>query len=965
MDVHVLGPMSVVGDDGEPVPLGGAKQRSILAILALRPNTLVSVDQLAEGVWGEDVPDRYVQNVQVYVSTLRRLLEPGRTASMPSRILGRGPGYELVLADEELDLARFRDQAARGSRALETGQPATAAELLRAALAEWRGEPCGDLAFQPFTEALVRPLREERATAFESCIAAELACGRSAELVAELEAAVGAAPHRERLWEHLVTALYRAGRQADALGACRRARELLVEELGLDPGPRLRALEEQVLVHAPELDALARTAVRTARIPVPLTSLVGREAAVSDVLAGLREARLVVLTGPGGVGKTRVALAVAADAVGLGRTVFFADLSTVRDPARVLAALAASLGLGDTAAVDDVAAAAEAAGALVVIDNFEQVVDAAGVVGDVVARAPSARALVTSRTRLGLPGERVVPVEPLPVHDGGDGPATRLFWERAREIDGRLDPAAHGAAAAAICRSLDGMPLAIELAASRVGVLDPGTLAERLRDAVVSIVDVGTDARRHGSLRAAIRWSTELLAPGERALFRVLSVCESAVDLATVTALAAVVELAPRDAERALEGLVRSSLVRSVETSAGRRFGFLTTTRAVAGDELEAGTEQRARAAHAAWFARRTAEHPDDDASSSTARAEADLTDAAAALRHLARHDDAQSATAMLNGLLAGAIRAADHYGLVRSLATGLAAMPGLPAHLVARAKVTEGAVAYIQGDLDEAARLLTAIADLAPDDHVFRARAAVWCAANAADAADHPAAVAAAGLARAQAEASGDQRLLATTLSVSSYVALAAGDPESALAYAERRLGAERAGSYGEADALPELVRSLLSLDRVDQAAVRAHEMLLASLRLGVPHAKGEAYRYVSWCALLQGDHSTAAACLLEQLRIYDRNDGLVSRIAEIPFVAGIAVALAGSLDDGRRLWAGGRRIFDERRLTIDFTANLLRLAERLGLPGGESTPGDLDAVVADTVTTLETVRNAGQRGS
>ena len=286
MDIRLLGAVSAF-ENGLPLQLGGAKQRALLAMLALEPNRVLSVDQLAEGVWGPEIPDRYVQNVQVYVSTLRRILEPDRTPRMPSRIAARGVGYEFVAGPDEIDLSRFRTQAAEGVRQLREGQPAMASVALRSALAEWRGEACADLQYQPFLDHIGDRLREERWVAFEACVTAELAIGRSSgsrsrargrsEPRADSRASVGAARDG-------VVPRGPAGRGAGDLpagaGAAARGRRARARE-------RLRELEHEILVQAPSLDAPVRTAARSAPVPVPLTSLVGRDELVQSVISQL------------------------------------------------------------------------------------------------------------------------------------------------------------------------------------------------------------------------------------------------------------------------------------------------------------------------------------------------------------------------------------------------------------------------------------------------------------------------------------------------------------------------------------------------------------------------------------------------------------------------------------------------------------------------------------------------------
>ncbi len=297
------------------VDAGGAKQRAVLAQLCRTPNRPVSVDSLAEGVWGETVPPRYRQNLQVYVSTLRRTLEPDRAQSAPSRMVGHGDAYELVAGPDDIDVDVFERGCVDGLAALAAGRPGAAAEILRSALQIWRGPALVDLAAQPFAAPWIAELDARRLVALEARLEADLAGGRHAETVTELAGLSEAHPDRERLWELLVLALYRCGRQSEAMDVYRKARRRLADEVGLEPGPSLARLGRQVLEHDPAL-LVEPPRSRAEPIPVPLTGLLGREALLEELLtAAADRARLVVLTGPGGVGKTRLALAAAHELV--------------------------------------------------------------------------------------------------------------------------------------------------------------------------------------------------------------------------------------------------------------------------------------------------------------------------------------------------------------------------------------------------------------------------------------------------------------------------------------------------------------------------------------------------------------------------------------------------------------------------------------------------------------------------
>jgi DNA-binding SARP family transcriptional activator len=321
LEFRLLGPLEVVDGD-RSVVLGGAKQRALLAALLLRPNEVVSTDRLIDEVWGGDAPPTAAKVLHVYVSQLRKALDPegGRRV-----IVTRPPGYTIQLAAGELDVQRFERLHREGRAALENGRPEDAARLLGEALALWRGPALGDLVYEPFAQAAIARLEELRVVALEERIEADLARGRDAELVAELETLVGQHPLRERLRGQLMLALYRSGRQAEALEAYQRARAVLVDELGIEPGLPLRELEKAILRQDPALAAAA-----VARVPVEAepaeavaprftTPFVGRDGELGELVAGLEDAlsgrgRLFRLVGDPGIGKSRLAEELAARA---------------------------------------------------------------------------------------------------------------------------------------------------------------------------------------------------------------------------------------------------------------------------------------------------------------------------------------------------------------------------------------------------------------------------------------------------------------------------------------------------------------------------------------------------------------------------------------------------------------------------------------------------------------------------
>jgi predicted ATPase/DNA-binding SARP family transcriptional activator len=595
MELRILGPLEAIGDDGRPIALGGPRARAVLARLLLQPNEVVSSDGLIDAVWGESPPAAAQSSLQVHVHSLRKALGA-------DRIVTRAPGYLLRVENGDVDAERFERLVAEGEGLLARSDSAGAVAVLEEALGLWRGPVFADLAYEPFVQRRADRLEELRLVALERRIEGDLALGRHAALVPELEAVVAEHPLRERFRAQLMLALYRSNRQADALGAYRDARAALVDELGIDPGPELRELEQAMLRQDPALDLPAAAAPR-ARLSPP-TPLIGRDLELAAVTALLRrpDVRLVTLTGTGGTGKTRLALA-AADALG---DAVLVDLAPLSEAELVLPTIAAAVG------AEEATAAAVAAGLggsrLLVLDNLEHLTDAHPLVGELLASAPAARVLATSRVPLRLTVEHEFRVPPLGVPaQGADTPeaigeadAVRLYVERVRAaipaFELRDDNAPH---VARICRALDGLPLAIELAAARVRVLGPEGTARRLGERLALLARNAPDLPpRQRSLRATIDWSYELLDDDPRRLFRALGVFAGSVGLDAVEAVDAA------DAATPLEALLDAGLVVHEPDAAGEpRFGMLETVRDYAlGKLAEAGEQEPARERHLDHF---------------------------------------------------------------------------------------------------------------------------------------------------------------------------------------------------------------------------------------------------------------------------------------------------------------------------------------------------------------------------
>jgi predicted ATPase/DNA-binding SARP family transcriptional activator len=581
-EFRLLGPLEVVGD-GAAIALGSPKQRALLAELLLSRGAAVPRERLVDALWGERPPASALNSLQIYVHGLRRAVGADRVET-------RGSAYRVRVEPDELDLARFERLLARGRRALDEGAAAEAAERLAAALDLWRGEPLGDLGDSPVRQAAAA-LEELRRQAVELWVDARLALGEDEEVIPLLEQVVGEEPYRERAREQLITALYRAGRQQDALDAYQDARRTLADDLGVEPGPALRELERAILRHDPSLLADAPAGVSRPMLPAAATPLVGRRLEIAALEALLRGdgARLVTLTGPGGTGKTRLALAAAEEAALSSRDgAAFVDLSSVHDPDLVPGAIASALGLDDA---NEVEPRLRESSLLLVLDNLEQMADAlAPVVAGLLESAPRLRILATSRVPLRVRGEREYPVSPLPADD-----AAALFAARASAVDPtfELTPSA-APVVARICARLDGLPLALELAAARARTLPLAALEQRLERALDVLVGGARDLPpRQRTLRATLDWSFGLLGADAQSLLPRLAVFSGGFDLDALEAVGG------GDALSALDALVEASLVRRRDD----RFQLLETIREYALARLvERGEEDEARDAHAAHY---------------------------------------------------------------------------------------------------------------------------------------------------------------------------------------------------------------------------------------------------------------------------------------------------------------------------------------------------------------------------
>jgi predicted ATPase/DNA-binding SARP family transcriptional activator len=606
VQIGMLGSFEVRADDGVVADLPGARLRALLIALALEPGRVVPKATLVDWIWGERPPADAANALQRLVSRLRKAVPEALVEAQTG-------GYRLTVEPGAVDAVRFEDLVGR-ARTAEDPQ-----RLLLEALGLWRGAAMQDVGLQDsaaFDAAVIR-LEGLRLTAMEDRFDAEVSAGHGVELIAELTDLVAAHPVRERLVAALMRALVAAGRDTEALLVYERTREALADALGVFPSPGLSALHGALL--RGELGR--REESRKTNLRAELTSFVGRDADVAVVRELVAEHRLTTLIGPGGAGKTRLATETARTLLGdLPDGAWLVELAAIGADGDVAQSTLAGLGLRDALLggtpdaelTDRLIAAVREREALLILDNCEHVIESVAAFADrVLGECRRLRILATSREPLGITGEALWPVEPLALPGEGtapdeieSSPAVQLLLDRARAVRRDLAVDAHALSTMVrVCRALDGMPLAIELAAASLRTMSVDQLADRLHDRFRLLTGGSRTALpRHKTLRAVVDWSWELLTDAERMVLRRLSMFAGGASLEAAERVCAGEAVQQGQVLELLTSLAEKSLVLT-EGNGAPRYRMITTIRAYAAQRLtEAGETDLARLAHLAYF---------------------------------------------------------------------------------------------------------------------------------------------------------------------------------------------------------------------------------------------------------------------------------------------------------------------------------------------------------------------------
>ena len=617
MEFKILGSVAVADGDTD-ISLPGVKLRTLLALLLIRNGEVTRAERLADDLWGEALPAGYQNALHSLISKLRRALgESGR------QLVTETDGYRLDVGDDELDSRRFEFAVRQGHEHLAAGDLVAASTVLSAGLALWHGPALHGVGDEGVLQREAVRLEELRLGALEDRIHADLELGKHAELIAELTTLCADHPLRERLHGFLMLALYRSGRQSDALRAFQDARTVLVDELGLDPGPELRSLENSILTHDPALDPRREPAPTRHRsnLTDPLSSFIGRAQDLASLNELVDAHRLITIVGPGGAGKTRLCVQMANARAAAPDTpasdVWLVELASIGVPSAVADTIATALGIADGATPrggapqapeDRIVQHLASRAALLLLDNCEHVIDEAARVAEALLVAcPLLTIVATSREALGVTGEKIWRMPSMAIDD-----SVALFVDRAATASGFVMTSEDEPVVLDLCTRLDGLPLAIELAAGRSRAFPVQQLAARLDDRFRLLTGgARTALPRQQTLRAVVEWSYELLFEHEQRVFDRLSVFSGGCSLEAAEAVCAGDDIDPADIADILGHLVDKSLVIADQSAGDVRFRLLQTLALFGRERLAVSSDAHAtRARHAAHFAELCARGP-------------------------------------------------------------------------------------------------------------------------------------------------------------------------------------------------------------------------------------------------------------------------------------------------------------------------------------------------------------------
>ena len=1001
VDIEVLG-RPAVRAAGQRVELKG-RQPALLAALVVAAPRAVAADTLLEAIWGERLPRDPANALQQRVSELRRTLEPDRTGEVLVTVPG---GYALRIDDTRIDARRSARLAAEGRDLLVAGDLEAARDRLDQALRLWRGPAFDGVADEPWLAPEVQRLRELHLSAVEDRVEASLGLGGGAELIPELTDLTAAEPLRERPAGQLMRALYRAGRQADALAAHERIRHLLADELGVDPGPELQRIHLQVLEQADELEVATLSAPRprqaASNLPAPTRTVIGRDAATARTGQLLAAARLVTLTGPGGAGKTTVALETARRHPIPPDGTWLVEFASLTDGAGVTHAVAHAVGVGGGGpggpgvGVDTLADALTERSVLLVLDNCEHLVaEVAALAGTLLARAPGVRILATSRAPLGVEGELVwsLPSLGVPAADEQDvdemaaAPAVALLVDRIRAHD----PAFHldvdgAAAAAAIVRRLDGIPLAIELAAARARVLSLPELATALEDRFDLLASgLRSAPSRQRTLRGAIDWSWDLLDDDLRVAWAALSVPVDGADRDLGSALLGAADVAGEPLD-VFGALVDRSIVSVDTTVTPARYRMLESLRAYGHDRLrELGREEPVRTRHAEVVrAALAACHDDTDPTVFGVDLDglaAWLDEARAALRWAADADERGRVQQLAGSLgwlwLLGGLAAEG----LRWLELGLGAVDGAPSDDLDVAAADPAALLWtsaLHATAGSPHGLTWATASLGAELGAGeRVLAELFAAVHRAQTGDVTTALA--ELERAVDRAGRVSGwVLGFAHLVTAQVGRLSGRMEDVLAHAEA--GLEELGDAGadwaRVQAIDLLIDALDPATEPERARRLATEGLALCRRRGLPELEGRMLLQLGAATHAAGEHALAASYLEEAVEL-TRQAGRSPSLGFALLVAGTHARQRGDLDlavaqldEARDRLAGTALGYGAARVALELGRTRLARGEEVAAAACAAEAARLTATVGDPglieqaeslVAAVDTVRADG----